>query len=111
MSALVPEIPPDLVADKRVVLDLLEDLRAAWEKILNDYAAGRTSAGNLQTERGGVRYVDAWLALHNLFKLGLDNLVADAGLKGEQASLVYLGAAETFTRAMRKRADEVLKEA
>ena len=89
-------------ADKRIVFDLLEDLRAAWEKILNDYADSRS----LQTERGGVRYLDGWMACHNFFKLALDNLVRDAGLTGEAAAQVFLGAGETFQMAMRARAEE-----
>lgn len=88
-------------------MDLVEDLRAAWEKILNDYADGRTSAGNLPTERGGVKYVDAWMATHNFFKLVLDNLAGDAGLKGEAAAQFYLSAAVTFEKAMQARASQV----
>jgi hypothetical protein len=81
---------------------LLEDLRAAWEKILNDYAHSR----ELGTERGGVRYLDGWMACHNFFKLALDNLVHDAGLEGEAAAQVFLGAGDTFQMAMRARAEE-----
>lgn len=90
------------VADKRVVFDLLEDLRGAWEKILNDYA--RTHV--LTTERGGVRYVDAWMACHNFFKLALDNVAAEAGLTGEAAAQLFLAAGQTFHMAMRARAEE-----
>lgn len=90
-------------ADKRVVFDLLEDLRVAWEKILNDYAATHS----LKTERGGVRYLDGWMACHNFFKLALDHLVSEAGLTGEAAAQVYLGAGETFQMAMRARAEEM----
>jgi hypothetical protein len=95
------------VADKKVVFDLMEDLRAAWERILNDYAEGKSSAGHLQTERGGVRYVDGWMACHNFFKLALDHLVSEAGLTGEAAAILYLGAGETFQMAMRARAEEM----
>jgi hypothetical protein len=102
---MVPE--PDVVADRRVVFDLLEDLRAAWQRILNDYAAGHTSAGHLPTERGGVRYVDGWMACHNFFKLALDHLVREADLHGEAAAQLYLGAGETFRRAMEARAAQV----
>jgi hypothetical protein len=94
------------VANKRVVFDLLDELRRAWEKILNEYA--ETHA--LKDERGeptGVRYVDGWMACHNFFKLALDHLVEEAGLKGEEAALVYLGAADTFQMAMRARAEEM----
>ena len=91
------------VADKRVVFDLLDDLRRAWEQILNEYA--RTH--ELQTERGGVRYVDGWMACHNFFKLALDHLVSEAGLDGEAAAQVFLGAGETFQMAMRARAEEM----
>lgn len=91
------------LADKRVVFDLLEDLRAAWEQIINDYA--RTH--DLPTERGGVRYVDAWMACHNFFKLALDNVVREAQLTGEAAAQLYLGAGETFQMAMRARAEEM----
>lgn len=91
------------LADKRVVFDLLEDLRAAWEKILNDYAR----LHSLETERGGVRYVDGWMACHNFFKLALDHQVQEAGLTGEAAAQLYLGAGETFQMAMRARAEEM----
>lgn len=94
-------------ADTKVVFDLLEDLRVAWQKILNDYADGKTSPGNLQTERGGVRYIDGWMACHNFFKVALDHLVSEAGLEGEAAAQLYLGAAETFQRAMETRAQQV----
>jgi hypothetical protein len=104
---VVAEMEPFGRADKKVVFDLLEDLRAAWEKILNDYADGKTSPGNLQTERGGVRYVDGWMACHNFFKVALDHLVTEAGLHGEAAAQLYLGAGETFQRAMRVRAEQV----
>jgi len=97
-----PEPVPVGVADRRVVFDLLEDLRAAWEKILNDYA----NAKDLGTERGGVRYVDGWMACHNFFKLALDNLARDAGLEGEAAAILFLGAGETFMLSMRARAEE-----
>jgi len=90
------------VADRKVVFDLLEDLRAAWEKILNDYADSK----DLQTARGGVRYVDAWMACHNFFKLALDNMARDAGLEGEAAALLFGAAGETFQMAMRARAEE-----
>jgi hypothetical protein len=82
------------VADKRVVFDLLDELRLAWEKILNDYAQSH----DLQTERGGVRYIDGWMACHNM--------VREAGLTGEAAAQVFLGAGETFQMAMRARAEE-----
>jgi hypothetical protein len=88
-------------ANRKVVFDLLEDLRAAWEKILNDYAK------ELGTGRGGVRYVDAQMAVHNFFKLALDHTVRDAKLTGETAAQFYLGAAETFQMAMRARAEEM----
>jgi hypothetical protein len=91
------------LADKRVVFDLLEDLRSAWETILNDYAR----IHDLKTERGGVRYVDGWMACHNFFKLALDNLVRESGLIGESAAQVYEGAGETFQMAMRARAEEM----
>ena len=90
-------------ADKRVVFDLLDELRLAWEKILNEYA----ETHRLETERGGVRYVDGWMACHNFFKLALDNLVSEGRLTGEAAAQVYLGAGETFQKAMRVRADQV----
>lgn len=96
-------------ADPSVVFDLLEDLRAAWERILNDYAAGRTSAGALPTTRGGVRYLDAWMACHNFFKLALDNVVRDSALDGEAAAQLYLGAGDTFMKAMHQRADAARK--
>ena len=93
-------------ANRQVVFDLVEDLRAAWEKILNDYADGRTSAGDLQTERGGVRYVDAMMAVHNFHKLALDNIVNEdnAALTGEPAAQFFLGAGATFSEAMEARA-------
>ena len=96
---------PDLMgfADRKVVFDLLEDLRGAWETILNDYAVEH----DLPTERGGVRYVDAHMACHNFFKLALDNIVIQAQLTGEPAAQFYLGAAETFTMSMRARAEEM----
>jgi hypothetical protein len=95
---------PELVgvADKRVVSDLLDELRLAWQKILNDYA----QAHDLQTERGGVRYIDGWMACHNFFKLALDHLVREAGLTGKAAALVFEGAGEIFQMAMRARAEE-----
>jgi hypothetical protein len=102
MSPGQPDAPFG-VADRRVVFDLLEDLRAAWEKILNDYANAR----DLGTARGGVRYVDGWMACHNFFKLALDNLVHDAGLEGEAAAVLYEGAGHTFEMAMRARAEEM----
>jgi hypothetical protein len=95
-------IAPFGVADRKVVFDLLEDLRAAWETILNDYAAAK----DLGTARGGVRYVDGWMACHNFFKLAMDNLVRDAELEGEAAAVIFLGAGETFMMAMRARAEE-----
>jgi hypothetical protein len=91
------------LADKKVVFDLLEDLRSAYEKILNDYA----ETHSLKTERGGVRYVDAWMACHNFFKLAMDNVVREAGLTGEAAAQVFLSAGETFQMAMRARAEEM----
>lgn len=91
------------VADKRVVFDLLDDLRRAWEQILNDYA--RTHS--LQTDRGGVRYIDGWMACHNFFKLALDHLVSDSTLQGEAAAQLFLAAGETFQMAMRARAEEM----
>jgi len=50
---------PELMgfADKKVVFDLLEDLRVAWEGILNDYA----NTHDLKTSGGGVRFVDAYM--------------------------------------------------
>lgn len=90
-------------ADRKVVFDLLEDLRAAWERILNDYAHEH----ELETQRGGVRYVDAQMAVHNFFKLALDNIVREAGLTGHAAAEFYLGAATTFAMAMRARAEEM----
>lgn len=86
-----------------MVFDLVEDLRSAWETILNDYA----DQHDLQTTSGGVRYVDAHMAVHNFFKLALDNIVQDAELAGEAAAEFYLGAAETFLMAMRARAEEM----
>lgn len=94
-------------ADLKVVFDLLEDLRKAWEQILNNYAEGITSMGNLPTERGGVRYLDAWMTGHNFYKLLLDNLVADANLTGEAAAQFYLGASATFRKAMEVRAEQM----
>lgn len=90
------------VANKKVVFDLLEDMRQAWERVLNDYA--RTH--DLDTERGGVNYIDGWMAGHNLLKLILDDIVREAGLEGEAAAVLYLGAGETFHMAMRARAEE-----
>lgn len=84
--------------DRKVIFDLLEDLRAAWETILNDYA---------RQHDGGVRYVDAHMAVHNFFKLVLDNIVREFGLTGHAAAEFYLGAATTFTMAMRARAEEM----
>lgn len=97
--------PPDLmgVADLSIVFDLLEDLRAAWEQILNDYARQHA----LATERGGVRYVDSMMAVHNFHKLALDHIVAEAAMTGEPAAQFYLGAGETFLMAMRARAEEM----
>ena len=69
-------------ADRKVVFDLLEDLRLAWEGILNQYANSK----ELGTERGGVRYVDAHMAVHNFFKLTLDNIVTESKLTGEAAA-------------------------
>jgi hypothetical protein len=90
-------------ADRKVVFDLLERMRAAWETILNDYA----DAHDLATERGGVRYVDAHMAAHNFFKLVLDNIVRESGLTGEAAATFYLGAGETLQMSMRARAEEM----
>jgi hypothetical protein len=90
------------VADKKVVFDLLDELRRAWETILNEYA----ETHQLQTERGGVRYVDGWMACHNFFKLALEHLVSEARLDGEAAAQVFLGAGETFMMAMRARAEQ-----
>ena len=90
-------------ADRKIVFDLLEDLRAAWEQILNDYA----NTHDLQTTRGGVRFVDGWMACHNFFKLALDHLVSEAGLTGEAAAVLYEGAGHTFEMAMRARAEEM----
>lgn len=95
------------IADIRVIGDLMEDLRAAWEKILNDYSAGTTSAGNLSTERGGVRYVDAMMATHNFHKLAVINICADAGFTGRPAAEFYLGCGATFMKAMRELADKI----
>lgn len=102
---MTEETAPDFSADRRVVFDLLEDLRAAWERILNDYAQQHA----LQTQRGGVRYLDGWMACHNFFKLALDNLVRDAGLTGDAAAQLYLAAGETFMRAMRARAEQQVR--
>ncbi len=96
---------PDLMgfADRQVVAALLEELRAAWEQILNDYAVEH----DLPTARGGVRYVDAHMAVHNFFKLVLDHIVRESGLTGEAAAQFVLGAGETFQMAMRARAEEM----
>lgn len=91
------------MADRTVVFRLVNELRGAWEQILNDYAATHP----LKTERGGVRYVDAHMAVHNFFKLALDHIVGEARLTGEPAAHFYLGAAETFMMAMRARAEEM----
>lgn len=90
-------------ADRKVVFDLLEDLRVSWENILNEYA----ETHELDTERGGVRYVDAHMACHNFFKLALDHIVEQAHLTGEAAAIFYEGAGETFQMAMRARAEEM----
>lgn len=99
--------PPSLIemgtANRAVVVDLLEAMRAAWETILNDYAARH----DLKTATGGVRYVDGWMAVHNFFKLALDHLVEEADLKGEVAAQLYLGAGATFMQAMQARAQQV----
>ena len=100
----MPQPEPMGFADRKVVFDLLEDLRAAWETILNDYARQH----DLATQRGGVRYVDAQMAVHNFFKLALDNIAREAGLTGQAAAEFYLGAATTFAMAMRARADEMI---
>lgn len=88
-------------ANREVVQDLLEAMRAAWEKILNDYAESR----ELKTARGGVRYIDAQMAVHNFHKLAIGHIVDEAELKGEAAAQLYLGAGATFMRAMQIRAD------
>jgi hypothetical protein len=90
-------------ADKRIVFDLLDELRKAWERILNEYA----ETHDLKTERGGVRYIDGWMACHNFFKVALDHLVAEAQLQGEAAATLYEGAGQTFMMAMRARAEEM----
>jgi hypothetical protein len=84
-------IEVDLGAEKRRVFDLLDELRRAWEKILNDY-------------HEDVPFVDGLMALHNFHKLGLDHIVAEARMRGEPAAQFFLMAAATFQIAMAKRA-------
>ena len=93
-------------ADRAVVFDLVEDLRKGWETVLNDYARSRA----FQTERGGVRYVDALMAGHNFFKLIVMNLADDAGLVGREKAAFYRGAAVTFTQYMTALADKAERE-
>lgn len=85
------EEAPEFRADKRRVFDLLDELRRAWERILNDH-------------HEAVPYVDGLMALHNFHKLGLDHIAQEAGMVGETAAQFFLMASATFERAMATRA-------
>lgn len=77
-------------ADKRVVFDLLEDLRQAWERILNSY-------------HKRVGYVNGLMAVHNFHKLALDHIVEEACLPPKEAAMVFAMARTTFVKAMEER--------
>lgn len=85
---------PEFAADPTRVFNLLEDLRRAWETILNGY-------------HEQVPFMDGMMALHNFHKLGLDHIVAEAQVTGVQAAVFFEMAAATFEKAMRTRAAQM----
>jgi hypothetical protein len=76
-------------ADKTRVFDLTEDLRKAFEKILNEY-------------HEDVPFIDAFMAVHNFHKLVVLDLIDRQGLTGNAKKIFKKMAVDTFTTGMRQ---------
>src|SRR5262245_52727110 len=96
-----------IAGNRKVITDLTDQLREAWERILNAYA----ETHDLKTERGGVRYIDAQMALHNFHKHGLDHIVDGSTMTPADAAVFYASCGRTFTLAMDKRWNDAMDRA
>lgn len=83
---------PELTADESAVREILEDLRVAYENVLNAYPDKHDG----QT----VRYIDAMMAVHNLHRVVISHVLEESGMPVVESLGFMRILRDTFTNAM-----------
>lgn len=82
----------DITANRTVVFDLLDELRLAWQGILNAYPE--------QKGHGVIDYMDGCMAVHNFHKLALDHVITEAAMDAPHAEAFLMAMRDTFSQAI-----------
>lgn len=94
---------PQLIADEPVVRELLEDLRVAYENVLNAYPE--------KHEGKTVQYIDAAMAVHNLHRLALRHVIDDSGLPVVESMGWLRIMRDTFSNAIERDIEQLRQKA
>lgn len=82
----------DISGNLSVVFDLVDELRRAWERILNEYP--------MQKGHKPVDYIDGAMAVHNFHKLALDHVITEAAMDVPHAEVFLRAMRDTFSQAI-----------